>query len=494
MQRRQKTLDSYPAKDTTESEGYLGAQSISDAEHAERVTYDDLIEFVLDDENIEKALKQVVGNKGAPGIDGMSVFELQEWLPANIDALKDSVRAGRYKPKPVRRVEIPKPDGGVRELGVPTAVDRLLQQAVMQVLTPIYEPLFSESSFGFRPGRSAHDAILTAKGYMEEGYVYAVDLDLSKFFDTLNQDMLMEFVREVVKDKTLALLIKRFIKAGAVMPDGLRVATDEGTPQGGPLSPLLANIYLDRFDKLMESRGLRFIRYADDIVVFVRTKRASERVMESCVNFLEGKRMKLKVNREKSSFGSPQNMKILGFKLFQRKGVVYISVHPKSIKRFKKRIIEITKRNRGRSFGQILTEMNTFLRGWIGYYGTVTSRNIFGLLDRWIRRRLRQYVFKQWKKPYTRFRNLRDMAPPDHRGPEGSISTDWISQCWGVAKMPSYWRASRTPIMHTAMDSNWFEEQGLYSLNDGWETVQERCSNRRVPNGPHGGVRGRLAN
>ena len=493
MRGKQKTLDSYPGRDTTESEEYQGAHSMSDTESAERVTYDDLIEKVLDDENIGRALRQVVGNRGAPGIDGMSVFELQEWLPANIEDLKNKVRAGKYKPSPVRRVEIPKPDGGTRELGVPTAVDRLLQQAVAQVLTPIYEPLFSESSFGFRPGRSAQDAILRARSYIDDGYSYAVDIDLSKFFDTLNQDMLMNVIRETVKDRALVELIKRFVKAGAVLPNGLHVGTPEGTPQGGPLSPLLANIYLDRFDRLMESRGLHFIRYADDIGIFVRTPRAAERVMQSCINFLEGKQMKLKVNREKSSFGSPAEMKFLGFRLHSRNGKGWISIHPKSLKRFKKRVRQITKRNRGRSLGQILDELRTYMRGWIGYFGIASSRRAVEDLDGWVARRIRQYVFKQWKKTYTRFRNLRDMCPNDHRGPEGSVSKVWISQCWGVAKMPSYWRASRTPTVQWAMNRRWLAEQGLYFLADGWDKVQERCSNRRVPNGTHGGLRGRLA-
>ena len=463
MQRQQKTLDSYSDGDTTESEEHQGAQSMQAMESAERVTYDDLIERVLDDENIEQALKQVVGNRGAPGADGMTVHELRAQLPSIIDALKDRIRAGKYKPSPVRRVEIPKPDGGVRTLGVPTVIDRLIQQAVAQVITPIYEPLFSESSFGFRPGRSPHDAIMQARRYIEEGYRYAVDLDLSKFFDTLNQDILMNVVRETIEDRTLVEMIKRFVKAGAVLPDGLHVKTDEGTPQGGPLSPILANIYLDRFDKLMEERGLHFIRYADDIVVFVKTPRASERVMQSCISFLEGKQMKLKVNHEKSSFGSPNNMKILGFKLLPRKDKVYVSV----------RVIQITKRNRGRNAEQMLGELRLYLCGWINYYGIATSRNLFEKLDGWIAHRVRQYIFRQWKKMYTRFRNLRNMCPPDHRGPEGSVSTYWIRQCWGVAKMSSWWKASRTFVVHQAMNRSWLREKGLYFLIDGWNGLRQ---------------------
>ena len=410
---------------------------------------------------------------GAPGVDGMTVYELRDQLPSIIDALKDRIRAGKYKPSPVRRVEIPKPDGGTRSLGVPTATDRLIQQAVAQVLTPIYEPTFSDSSFGFRPKRSAHDAIMRAQRYVEDGYRYAVDLDLSKFFDTLNQDILMNVVRETIKDKTLVELIKRFVKAGAVLPDGLHVRTDEGTPQGGPLSPLLANIYLDRFDKLMESRGLHFIRYADDIAVFVKTPRAAERVMQSCINFLEGKQMKPKVNREKTSFGSPANMKIPGFKLLPRKARVYIVVRPKSIARFKKRVIGITKRNRGRSLGDILAELRRFLSGWMNYYGIASSDNLFTDLDQWIVHRVRQYVFKQWKNVYTRFRNLRDLCPQDHIGPEGSISTDWTRQCWGVAKMPSCWRASRIPVVHKALNRAWLKERGLYFLTDRWRDMRQ---------------------
>lgn len=474
MQGKQKTLDSYSERDTTESEEYRRAHSLLVAKTAGTATYDGLIENVLDDKNIEDALKKVVGNKGAPGIDGMSVFELREWLPSNLELVKTKIRAGKYKPKPVRRVEIPKPDGGVRLLGIPTAVDRLIQQMVAQVIIPIYEPMFSESSFGFRPGRSAHDAIMRAKSYMDEGYTNAVDLDLSKFFDTLNQDILMDVIRETIKDKALVQLIKSFVKAGAVLPDGLLVRTDAGTPQGGPLSPILANIYLDRFDKLMESRGLHFCRYADDIMIFVRTPRAAERVMHSCTNFLEGKQMKLKVNQDKSSFGSPSKMKFLGIKLFIRKGAGYVSVHPKSLKKFKKRVRLLTKRNRGRSLQAIISELNLYLRGWAGYFGIATSKNMLEDLDRWIRRRIRQYVFKQWKKPYNRFRNLMKGCPAYMLGPNGEIPLDWVKVCWGVAKASSYWKASRNPVIHNILSNKWLEEQGLYSLVDGWAKVKER--------------------
>lgn len=494
MHGKQKTLDSFLDGGMTESEVHQEAHSMCGVEDVDLVPYDDLIDKVLDDDNIRQALERVVGNRGSAGIDDMTVTELEEWLPANIGDLKEKVRAGKYKPMPVRRVEIPKPDGGTRKLGVPAVVDRLLQQAVAQVLTPIYEPLFSESSFGFRPNRSAHDAILHARALMDEGYVYAVDLDLSRFFDTLNQDILMNVVRETVKDRTLLKLIKGFIRAGAVLPDGLLVRTDEGAPQGGPLSPLLANIYLDRFDKLLEARGLRFYRYADDVAIFVRSERASERVMQSCINFLEGKQMKLKVNRDKSSCGDTRDMKFLGFRLLPRKDGVLISIHPKSVRRFKDRVRELTKRSRPWSFEGMVEGLTIYIRGWVGYYGLATGFTFFRRTDEWIRRRVRQFLFHQWKRTCTRFRNLRALCPKEHRGPHDSVSTNWIRQCWGVARMPSYWRAVKTPLVHKAMGNAWLKEKGLYSLYDGWVKVQERCSDRRVPNGMHGGWRGRPVN
>ncbi|MDO5862592.1 MAG: group II intron reverse transcriptase/maturase [Thermoplasmata archaeon] len=437
---------------------------MSESDNAEEAACDGLLEAVLDDGNIAQALKRVVGNRGAPGTDGMSVQELAEWLPSNIDALKETIRAGKYRPSPVRRVEIPKPDGGTRSLGVPTAVDRLIQQAIAQVLTPIYEPTFSDSSFGFRPNRSAQDAILRAKGYMDEGYRYAVDLDLSKFFDTLNQDRLMTEVRKTVRDMRLTDLIKRFVKAGAVLPSGLTVRTDEGTPQGGPLSPLLANIYLDRFDKLMESRNLHFIRYADDIVVFVRTPRSAERVMESCIRFLEGNEMRLKVNRDKSSCGSTRGMKILGFELFTRKGDTFVSIHRKSLKRFKDRIRQITRRNRGRSLGQILAELRTYMRGWIGYFGIVTSRSMIEKLDSWIRRRVRQYIWKQWKTFGAKFTNLMGLCPPYYQCPDGRPDENWKLQCSAIAGSRAYWRISTHITLNRALGNRWLADQGMYFM------------------------------
>lgn len=319
MQGKQKTTESYRSGDRAEPEALSGADSISFTEPDGKETlYDGLIEAVLSEKNLGEAFRQVVANHGAPGSDGMTVEQLPAWFERNRTVLTDKIRKGTYKPLPVRRKEIPKPNGGVRNLGIPSVFDRVLQQAVAQVLVPIYEPTFSDSSYGFRPGRSAQDAVLQAKAYFEEGYGTVVDLDLEKFFDTLNQDILMNILRERIADKSLLRLIKSFLRSGVVMPDGIVRQTREGSPQGGPLSPLLSNIYLDKFDKLLESRGLRFCRYADDCMIFVRSQRSGERVRESVTRFLEGK-LRLRVNQEKTAVGPAYMVKFLGFRLYRTK-------------------------------------------------------------------------------------------------------------------------------------------------------------------------------
>jgi len=494
MQRRQKTLDSYSTQERTESENKCVAPSVYDTERNETVTYDNLLEEVLSDDNIKGALKQVVGNKGASGVDGMTVHELAEWLPANIDALKERIRAGKYKPQPVKRVEIPKPDGGTRNLGVPTIIDRLLQQAVAQVLTPIYETKFSDYSFGFRPNRSAHDAVRLAQHYYNEGYRFVVDIDLAKYFDTINHDMLMQLVRKDIEDKTLVELIKRFLKSGVLMPDGLLVRTEEGSPQGGNLSPLLANIYLHEFDTELERRGHKFARYADDVNIYVKSRKSAERVMESCVAFLEGKTMKLKVNKEKSSVGSPTVRKFLGFRLGVRRDFHAVIIpHKTPIGRFKDKIRQITRRNRGRSLEQILSELRTYMRGWIGYYGLSGSEHIFLKLDAWIRRKVRTYLFKQWKKPKKRYKELVKRA---EQGSSVILPHRRRARIKRVARIKSFWQASKAGNLSSTLIPNAYmhDKLGMYFLMDDWKAVQERCLNRPLPNGTVGGVRGRLAN
>ncbi len=325
-----------PQRDSAEREEYAGARSI-DRRETEEADGADLLERILDRDNLNRAYKRVKANKGAPGIDGMTVEDALPWLREHREELLDQIRQGKYKPQPVRRKEIPKPDGGVRKLGIPTVVDRIIQQAIAQQLTPIFEPLFTDGSYGYRPGRSAQMAIQKVKEYAEQGYTTAVLIDLSKYFDTLNHELLMNMVREKVHDKRVTELIKKFLKSG-VMENGLHIKTEEGSPQGGPLSPLLANIYLSKFDHEMEGRGVPVIRYADDIVVLARTPRAGERLLESSRRYLEGK-LKLKMNMEKSrveSVYAKRNFKFLGFALGKGKDGVYIRAHAKSLKKAKK--------------------------------------------------------------------------------------------------------------------------------------------------------------
>ena len=327
-----------PQRDSAEHKEYAGAYSVGHQETEER-NGADLLERVLDRDNLNRAFKKVRANKGAPGIDGMTVEDAPEWLKEHKGELLESIRNGTYKPSPVRRKEIPKPDGGVRKLGIPTVIDRIIQQAIAQVLIPIYEPTFSDGSYGYRPNRSAKDAIQKVRDYAEEGYRYAVCLDLSKYFDTLNHELLMNMLRETVHDKRLIDLIKKYLKSG-VMENGVVTKTEEGSPQGGNLSPLLANIYLDKFDKEFEGRGVIVVRYADDIVLLAKSQRAAERLLETSSRYLE-KKLKLKVNAEKSravSVYSIRNFKFLGFALGRNGNGTFIRVHAKSLQKAKQRL------------------------------------------------------------------------------------------------------------------------------------------------------------
>ncbi|MCQ2071367.1 MAG: group II intron reverse transcriptase/maturase [archaeon] len=462
MRGKQKTLESLIAEDRSETEGRRKADSVCSTDNGSETVYADLIEDVLSPENMGLALKKVVSNRGAPGVDGMTVDELGPWLESNFTELADKVRKGKYKPMPVRRKEIPKPDGGTRNLGIPSVVDRLLQQAVSQVLVPIYDPTFSETSYGFRPGRSPHDAVRKAKEYFEEGYRYVVDLDLAKFFDTLNQDILMNILRERIKDKALIALVKAFLRSGVVLPDGLYVETREGSPQGGPLSPLLSNIYLDRFDRLLESRGLRYTRYADDALVFVKSLRAGLRVRESVTRYLEGV-LKLRVNQDKTVVDRVTAVKFLGFRLY-RNAVYGIVVHPKSVKRFKERVRALTKRSRGVSVDTVIAELKSYERGWAGYFGIGLGLHRRRELDSWISRRIRQYLFKQWKTPRNRVRKLAKLCPEYLCPVPGAVPKEWMDDCRSVAYCKSYWKASWHSVMERGLDRAHLESMGMYFL------------------------------
>ncbi|MEK7993540.1 MAG: group II intron reverse transcriptase/maturase, partial [Planctomycetota bacterium] len=368
---------------------------------------------VWERQNLFAALERVERNGGAPGMDGMTVEELRPYLKEHWLEVREALDRQTYKPSPVRRVEIPKPDGGVRQLGIPTVLDRLLQQAVAQALTPLFEPQFSPASYGFRPGRSAQQAVKQAQEYVQAGYDWVVDIDLEKFFDRVNHDMLMARVARVVKDKRVLKLIRAYLNSG-VMVNGVVMDTEEGTPQGGPLSPLLSNIMLDDLDKELEKRGHKFVRYADDCNIYVQTQRAGERVMESMKTFLE-KKLKLKVSPEKSKVDRASRVKILGFSFYKRNGEVLIRVANRSLERFRDKLRRLTKRTRSGKLEDVIQNINQYTMGWIAYYRQANTPSVFEGLDSWIRRRLRQMVWKRWKRGTTRYRELVKLGVPRER-------------------------------------------------------------------------------
>ena len=447
-----------PQRDSAEHEEYAGARS-ADRRETEEADGADLLERILERDNLNRAYKRVKANKGAPGIDGMTVEDALPWLREHREELLDQIRNGKYKPQPVRRKEIPKPDGGIRKLGIPTVVDRIIQQAIAQQLTPIYEPLFSDGSYGYRPGRSAQTAIQKVREYAEQGYTTAVLIDLSKYFDTLNHDLLMNMVREEVHDKCVIELIKRFLKSG-VMENGIHIKTEEGSPQGGPLSPLLANIYLNKFDHEMESRGVHVIRYADDIVVLARTPRAGERLLESSRRYLEGK-LKLKMNREKSrvvSVYSKRNFKFLGFALGKGKDGVFIRAHAKSLKKAKQKLKELTSRSQGRNVRVVMYKVKVFIRGWLGYFYIASMRNTMKNWDEWLRRRFRMYIWKQWKLPKARADRLEKLGVSKYN-----------ARKWSYGK--GYWRVAGSPILKTSITNKRLALAGYYSILDRYESL-----------------------
>jgi RNA-directed DNA polymerase len=446
-----------PCEDRVEPEGTRGVRSTGALENADRDGADELLERLLDRNNLNAAYKRVKQNGGAAGVDGMKVEEMLPYLKEHNAEIVDSIRTGRYKPKPVRRVEIPKPEGGVRMLGVPTVIDRMVQQALVQVLQPIFEPTFSDSSFGFRPNRSAHQAIKKAKEYYEQGYTHVVDIDLAKYFDTVNHDLLIEMLRKEIKSKTILKLVRLFLKSG-VMENGMVKATDEGTPQGGNLSPLLSNIYLTSFDGELERRGHKFVRYADDCNIYVKSRRAAKRVMESCKQYLEGK-LKLKVNTEKSKVGSPLRLKFLGFSLWKVKQEIGIRVHEKPMKKFKKRVKQITSRKRGIAINQVLQELKLYTTGWINYYGIADMRDRIVKLSEWIRRRIRMYIWKQWKKISARFRNLQLLGIPRQK------AWEWANTRKG------YWRIANSFILSMSLTNEYLGALGYADITKRYEVL-----------------------
>jgi len=408
-----------------------------------------LMEEVCERENLRDALHRVQSNKGSPGVDGMTVQVLAEHFKKHWPTLRTQLLEGIYKPLPVKRVEIPKPDGGTRKLGVPTAQDRLIQQALLQVLQKRWDRTFSEHSFGFRPNRSAHQAVARAQQYIAEGCHWVVDLDLEKFFDRVNHDILMGRVAKRISDKRVLKLIRAFLNAG-VMENGLESPTEEGTPQGGPLSPLLSNLLLDDLDRELESRGLQFVRYADDCNIYVRSERAGLRVMESVKRFISH-RLKLKVNDSKSAVARPGTRKFLGFSFTSRREPKR-RIAPKALDRFKDRIREMTRRTRGISLEEMVGELARYLRGWKAYFSYCQTPSLLEELDEWIRRRLRMVIWKHWKQGRTRFRELRK------RGVPRSLA----AQTAGSPKGP--WCIGGSVALQLAYRNTDFTSLGLISL------------------------------
>jgi RNA-directed DNA polymerase len=439
-------------------QGHVGAPSSSSAQvdNSSREDQGDLLDEMLEGNNLRLAYRRVVQNGGAPGIDGVTVKDLKAHLWERWDIVKTELLTGIYKPAPVRRVEIPKPGGGVRLLGIPTVMDRLIQQALLQVMTPIFDPYFSPNSYGFRPGKRAHDAVKQAQAYIQEGYRYVVDMDLEKFFDRVNHDILMARIARKVKDKRVLKLIRGYLNAG-VMEKGVTKETVEGTPQGGPLSPLLANILLDDLDQELTKRGHRFVRYADDSNIFVKSKRAGERVMNSVIQFVEGK-LKLRVNREKSAVDRPWNRKFLGFSFLPNRQAT-IRLAPKTIERFKEKIREITSRTKPMSMSERILKLNQYLMGWIGYFKLAAAKSHCERFDAWIRRRLRMCLWKQWKRVRTRIRELRALGLPD-----------WIVFMMANSRRGA-WEMSRNT--NNALNNSYWERQGLKSLLHRYLEIRE---------------------
>ena len=408
-----------------------------------------VMEVICSRENMRAALGRVLANKGAAGVDGMTVHDLKGHLKAHWPRIRAELLSGTYRPMPVRRVEIPKPDGGVRKLGIPTVVDRLIQQAVLHVLTPLWEPTFSEHSYGFRPGRTAHQAVAQAQAYIAEGRGWVVDIDLEKFFDRVNHDRLMARLATRIADKRLLKLIRGYLNAG-VMESGLVSPTREGTPQGGPLSPLLSNIVLDELDRELERRSHKFVRYADDCNVYVRSERAGRRVMRGITAFVTRK-LKLKVNQDKSAVGRPHKRTFLGFSFTAGK-VLKRRISSQSLQRFRKKVKRLTRRTRGIGAQGMVDGLTIYLRGWIGYYGFCQTPSVLRDLDSWIARRLRCVAWKHWRWPRRRFRELvRRGIPPA-----------WAKSA--AMRKPSPWRASCDRAVAWALPKRLWYGLGLLNL------------------------------
>jgi len=461
VESRQLHKEGYSQEGRLEIESNGKVQSISltpNTKQNGRNAYGSMIlESILERQNLNEAFKRVKRNKGSHGIDNMTVDELQQYLSEHGAELRESILSGTYVPKPVRRVEIPKDNGKKRQLGIPTVVDRVIQQAITQVLTPIFEETFSDSSFGFRPGRSAHDAVKRCQEYINQGYKWVVDIDLQAYFDTVNHDILIGLVYKEVKDIRVISLIRKYLQAG-VMINGVGKATEDGVPQGGNLSPLLSNVMLNVLDKELTGRGLKFARYADDCNIYVKSKKAANRVMASITKFIECK-LKLIVNKEKSAVDRPQRLKFLGYSFYYNKDGVRMRVHEKPIKKFKEKLKFLTGRSRIGNIQTTYLKLKQVIVGWINYYKLADMKNLMQKLDEWLRRRIRMCYWKQWKKIRTKFRNLQKLGATKQKAWEHANTRK------------GYWRTSNSPILATTITNAKLKKAGLVSLSEVYAKV-----------------------
>ena len=461
----------YQQEAEVEPRGIAGEQSYSKAgtEGGDELNEQDkLLEQILSKGNMNLAYERVRGNAGSAGIDKMKTDELLEHLKTHGQVLLDDLFAGRYRPQAVKRVEIPKPDGGKRGLGIPTVVDRLIQQAIAQILTPIFDVDFSTSSYGFRPNKNAHQAIRKATEYINDGYKVVVDIDLEKFFDRVNHDKLMYLVSKKIHDKRVLKLIRQFLEAG-IMDKGVFEKSTEGTPQGGPLSPLLSNIMLDELDKELERRGHHFCRYADDCNIYVRSKRSAERVMASISKFIEEELM-LKVNQTKSEVGSPKQRRFLGFSFYQNKKVVSVRIHQKSIAIIKDKVRKLTSRSNAMSMEQRIVKLSYLITGWTSYFRLAHMKSHCQQLDEWMRRRLRMCHWKDWKKISAKFNNLMKLGID--RGKAWEFSNT----------RKGYWRIAHSPILQRTLTNAYFEKLNLITFSQAYSKLSN-FTNRPMPNG-----------
>lgn len=443
-------------RDRVELKGNVGAPSISMTSENEQNDQSkcqyELLERIISNDNLNEAYKRVKRNKGSHGVDKMGVDELLTYLKDNGNQLKQSILDGSYNPCPVRRIEIPKPDGKKRPLGIPTVVDRVVQQAISQVLSPIFEKTFSDNNFGFRPNRSANQAIRRCKEYMDKGYRWAVDIDLEKYFDTVNHDKLIGLIFKEVRDIRVISLIRKYLNAG-VMINGVTNTTTEGVPQGGNLSPLLSNIMLNELDKELEKRGLNFCRYADDCNIYVKSKKSAIRVMESITRYIE-KDLKLKVNREKSKVDRPWKLKYLGYTFYPKKGEMGIRVHANSIKKLKEKLKSITGRSNAMSMEMRALKIKQTIIGWVEYFKLAEMKNVLKVLDEWLRRRIRMCYWKQWKKIKTKHDNLVKLGIENFKA-------------WEFANTrKGYWRISNSPILSRSLTNQYLKKQGFITMSE----------------------------